>query len=221
MRKNFESEIMNLKDDLLVLGSMVEEQVLGAVEALRVRDIESARQLFEKDEAINARRYAIEEQVMVTIATQQPMAHDIRLLASVMEVAGELERMGDYAKGIATINIRMGEEPLLKPLVDIPRMARKGVDMLHRALLAFATEDVSLASSIPVEDDEVDRLYGLVYRDLMAIIVADPRTIERANQMLWVAHNLERLADRVTNICERTLFTATGELHEIPSTHQD
>jgi len=221
MRKTFETEIQALKDELLLLGSMVEQQILDSVEALKKRDIDAARQIYETDSKINAKRYAIEEQVMILIATQQPMAHDLRLLASVLEVAGELERMGDYAKGIATVNLRMGNEPLLKPLIDIPRMAQKSVDMLHRALTAFINEDVEGARAIPPEDDEVDGLYTQVYRELMTFVLADPSTIDRANYMLWTAHNLERVADRVTNICERTVFIATGEFKEIPSSNID
>ncbi len=217
MRKNFESEIQQLKDELLILGSMVEQQVLDSVEALKKRDLVGARRIHEIDSMVNMKRYAIEEQVMIMIATQQPMAHDLRLLASILEVAGELERMGDYAKGIATIIIRMGNEPLLKPLIDIPLMAHKGADMLHRALTAFVNEDVEAARSIPAEDDEVDGLYTQVYHELMIFVMEDPRNIERANWLLWVAHNLERFSDRVTNICERTVFIVTGELKEITS----
>jgi phosphate transport system protein len=221
MRKTFEIEIQQLKDELLVLGSMVEQQVLDAVYALKKRDPEAAHQIVAIDAMLNSKRYAIEERVMVAIATQQPMAHDIRLLASILEVAGELERMGDYAKGVATITLRMGHEPLLKPLVDIPLMARMGVDMLRRALAAFINEDVEAARAIPAEDDEVDQLYLQVYRELMSFIMEDPRNIERANGLLWTAHNLERLADRVTNICERTVFVATGEMKEIASSAND
>jgi phosphate transport system protein len=217
MRKNFESEIRYLKDELLLLGNMVEQQVIDSVEALKKHDQHAAHRIYEVDLKVNAKRYAIEEQVMVTIATQQPMAHDLRLLASILEVAGELERMGDYAKGIATIVIRMGGEPLLKPLIDIPLMARKGVDMLHRALTAYVNEDVEAARSIPSEDDEVDELYIQVYNELMVFVMGDPKNIEPANLLLWTAHNLERLADRVTNICERTVYTATGELMEMDS----
>ncbi len=172
----------------------------------------------ETDLQINEKRFAIEEQVMIVIATQQPMAHDLRLLASILEVSTELERMGDYAKGIANISIRMGDQPLLKPLIDIPRMAEKGVNMLHRALAAFINEDVATSRAIPAEDDEVDELYMQIYHDLMIFVIQDPKTIERANLLLWVAHNLERLADRVTNICERTVFIATGEMKELEQT---
>ena len=218
MRKTFESEIQQLKDEMLLLGSMVEQQTLGAVEALKKRDLEASHRIQETDLQVNARRYAIEEQVMIVIATQQPMAHDLRLLASILEVSGELERMGDYAKGIATVSIRMADQPLLKPLIDIPRMAEKGVDMLHRALTAFTTEDVETSRAIPAEDDEVDELYLQIYHELMMFVIQDPKTIERANLLLWVAHNLERLADRVSNICERTVFTATGEMKELEQT---
>ena len=217
MRKTFETEIQQLKDEMLLLGSMVEQQILGSVDALKKRDIVASHQIQQMDNQVNAKRYAIEEQVMVAIATQQPMAHDLRLLASILEVSGELERMGDYAKGIATVSIRMGDQALLKPLIDIPRMAQIGTDMLHKALTAFVNEDVNAARVIPIQDDEVDGLYDQVYHELMMFVIQDPRTIERANWLLWVAHNLERVADRVTNICERTVFTATGEMKEVAS----
>ncbi len=215
MRKTFEAEIQQLKDELLLMGSMVEQQVTDAVDALKKRDIQASHRVYESDAKINSKRYGIEEQVMILIATQQPMAHDLRLLASILEVSAELERMGDYAKGIATINIRMGDEPVLKPLIDIPRMAEKASSMLHRSLTAFINEDVETARTIPFEDDEVDGLYTQVYRELMTYVMADPKNIDRANFLLWTAHNLERFADRVTNICERTVFIATGEIKEI------
>ncbi|HEX8992307.1 MAG TPA: phosphate signaling complex protein PhoU [Anaerolineales bacterium] len=214
LRKTFESEIQQVKDEVLVVGSMVEQAILGSVEALKKRDIEASQRIFAADREINESRFDIEAKLMVMIATQQPMAHDLRVLASIMEINSELERMGDYAKGICNINIRMGDGALLKPLIDIPRMAQKGADMLHRALTAFVNEDVETARKIPFEDDEVDDLYNQVYRELITIILGDPSTIERANWLLWAAHNLERFADRVTNICERTVFIVTGELIE-------
>lgn len=221
LRKTFETEIQQVKDDVLVLGSMVEQAILDSVEALKKRDIKASEKLFAEDQEINRKRFAIENKLMVLIATQQPMARDLRLLASALEIISELERMGDYAKGIANINIRMGDTPLLKPLIDVPRMAQKGVDMLHRALTAFVNEDAETAKTIPVEDDEVDALYNQVYRELMTFIIQDPKTIERANWLLWVAHNLERFADRVTNICERTVFIVTGEMKEIKATDDE
>jgi len=221
VRKTFETEIQQVKDNVLVLGSMVEQALLDSVEALKKRDIKSAEKIFSEDKEINKKRFEIESQLMVLIATQQPMARDLRVLASTLEIISELERMGDYAKGIANINIRMGDAPLLKPLIDVPRMANKGVDMLHRALTAFVNEDIETAKSLPVEDDEVDALYNQIYRELMTFIIADPKVIERANWLLWVAHNLERFADRVTNICERTIFIVTGELFEIKSSDDE
>lgn len=221
LRKTFETEIKQVKDEVLVLGSMVEQAILDSVEALKKRDIKASEKILQADRDINRKRFDIENQLMILIATQQPMAHDLRLLASIMEIISELERMGDYAKGIANINVRMGNQPLLKPLIDVPRMAQKGADMLHRSLTAFVNEDIETARKIPVEDDEVDALYNQVYRELMTFVIADPKTIERANWLLWVAHNLERFADRVTNICERTVFIVTGELTEISDTSSE
>jgi phosphate transport system protein len=221
LRKTFESELQQVKDEVLVLGSMTEQAILNSVESLKTRDLKAAQRILENDREINNKRFEIENTLMILIATQQPMAHDLRLLASTMEIISELERMGDYAKGIANINLRMGEAPLLKPLIDIPRMAQKGVDMLHRALTAFVNEDAEAARQIPVDDDEVDALYNQVYRELMTFVIQDPKTIERANWLLWVAHNLERVADRVTNICERTIFIATGEMAEIKTTDDE
>ena len=221
LRKTFETELQQVKDNVLMLGSMVEQSILDSVESLKKRDIKASQKILEFDREINGKRFEIENQLMILIATQQPMAHDLRLLASTMEIISELERMGDYAKGIANINLRMGDQPLLKPLIDIPRMAQKGVDMLHRALTAFINEDVEVSRALPIEDDEVDALYNQIYRELMTFVIQDPKTIERANWLLWVAHNLERFADRVTNICERTVFIATGEMTEIKSTDDE
>jgi len=215
LRKTFEAEIQQVKDEIILLGSMVEQNLLDSVDAMKKRDAVASHKVIDLDKAINAKRFALENQVMILIATQQPMAHDLRVLASLFEVISELERMGDYAKGIGIINVRMGDQPLLKPLVDIPRMAQQGASMLHRALAAFVNEDVETARAIPAEDDLVDELYNQIYRELMTYIMADPKNIERANWLLWVAHNLERFADRVTNICERTIFIVTGQLNEI------
>jgi len=217
IRKTFEHELQQVKDEVLVLGSMVEQAVLDAMDSLKNRDLQASRKIYDQDRKINEKRFAIEKECMILIATQQPMARDLRLLASLLDVASEMERMGDYAKGIATINIRMGDAPLLKPLIDLPRMATIAVGMFHRAMTAFMTEDVKTAQAIPAEDDEVDALYDQIYRELMTYVIADPKTIERANYLLWAAHNLERFADRVTNICERTVFVVTGEIKEIPT----
>jgi phosphate transport system protein len=149
------------------------------------------------------------------------MAHDLRLLASIYEVIGELERMGDYAKGIAKIVLLIGNQPPVKPLIDIPRMADIAVSMLHRAVSAFVNGDSEVARAIPLEDDQVDNLYNQVYRELVTIMFTDPSTIDRANHLLWVAHNLERMADRVTNICERTIYITTGQLIEMDKTDDE
>lgn len=215
VRQTFELDMQRLLNEVLVLGSMVENAIIDSVEVLKRRDLEGARRLIAGDRLINEKRFAIEADCLVLIATQQPLAGDLRTLAAVLELSTELERIGDYAKGIARINLMMGEGPLVKPLIDIPRMAEKAQSMLHRALDAFVRRDVALARAIPVEDDEVDALYNQVYRELMTFIMADPRTIDQANYLLWVAHNLERAADRVTNICERVIFTVTGEMMEM------
>lgn len=220
IRRAFERELQRLQDEVIFLGSMVERALDDAVKSLKRRDLEAAKQLIDQDHEINRRRFDIEADVLTLIATQQPMAGDLRTLAAILEIITELERIGDYAKGIAKINLMIGEAPFLKPLIDIPRMAEKAGDMLHRALDAFVRRDVELARAIPEEDDEVDALYNQVNRELITYIIADPRNIEQANYLLWVAHNLERAADRVTNICERTVFTVTGKMTEL-DTHFD
>jgi len=216
-RETFDRELQRLQDEILALGSMVENALTESVEILKRRDMEGSQRLIAQDRLINEKRFAIEADALILIATQQPMARDVRTLAAVLELSTELERIGDYAKGIARINLMMGERPLIKPLIDIPRMAEKARSMLHRALDAFVRGDVDLARAIPAEDDEVDALYNQVYRELMTFVMSDPRNIDQANYLLWVAHNLERAADRVTNICERVVFTVTGEMMEMDS----
>lgn len=215
-REILDQKIRYLMDQILVLDSMVENATLEAVEALKRRDLDLARYVYQGDLQINAKRFEIENDCIITIATQQPiMAGDLRLLASILEVTSEIERMGDYAKGIAKIAMALGTQPPVKPLIDIPRMAELAVSMLHRATGAFVNRDVEVARQIPGEDDEVDALYNQVYRELVAIMFSDPSTIDRSNYLMWVAHNLERMADRVTNICERTVYTVTGQMREI------
>ena len=214
-RESFEKDLQHLDDGILALGSMVETAIMESVDALNRRDLQRSRDLIVLDRKINEKRFAIESEALGVIAMQQPVAIDLRMLAAVLDIADELERIGDYAKGIAKINLLIGEEPLLKPLIDIPAMAQKACSMLHRALEAFIDRDVDLARALPREDEEVDNLYNQVYRELITYIFADPSAIEQANYLLWAAHNLERASDRVTNICERVLFTATGELIEM------
>lgn len=213
-RKEFDQELHALEERLRKLGRMVEEALVTSVDALKNRDLETARQIIEADHTVNDRRFAIEHETLVVIARQQPMAVDLRTLAAILEIATELERIGDYAKGISRITIKMGIEPFVKPLIDIPRMAEKARNMLHRALQAFFERNVELARAIPAEDDKIDALYGQIYRDLTAYIIDDPKLVDRVSYLIWVAHNLERAADRVVNICERVIFTVTGELVE-------
>jgi phosphate transport system protein len=213
-REAFDRQTKQLEEQVLVLGSMVAEAVRNSVETLKLRDLEASKRIIAYDQNINERRYAIEQNCLTLIATQQPMARDLRTLAAILEIITELERIGDYAKGIARINIMMGNQPLVKPLVDIPRMTEIGLDMLDRALKAFIERDAKTARLIPNDDDRVDELYNQVYRELLTYMIADPSTIDRGNYLIWVAHNLERLADRVTNICERIVFVVTGEMTE-------
>jgi phosphate transport system protein len=214
-RETLKRQIQELQEEILILGSMVEQAVINAVESLRHRDLNAARQIYNDDLLVNQKRYEIENQCIAIIATQQPMARDLRILAAMLEINTELERMGDYAKGIARINLLMGSEPLLKPPTDISVMAELAASMLHRALAAFVNNDVQLAEQIPDEDERVDELYNKVFRDLVTIMIANPGAINRANYLLWAAHNLERMADRVTNICERTIYVVTGNMLEM------
>jgi len=213
-RNAFYRELKDLEQKLQDLGRMVEEALVEAVDALKHRDLEKASRIIDADRSVNERRYAIEQETFVVISTQQPMAVDLRTLAAVLEIATELERIGDYAKGIAKITIKMGTEPFVKPLIDIPRMAEKARNMLHRALQAFFGRDTELARAIPMEDDEMDALYDQIFRELTTYIITEPRLVDRASYLIWVAHNLERAADRVVNICERVIFMVTGEVVE-------
>jgi phosphate transport system protein len=215
MRVIFERALQKLQDDMLFLGSMVEEALVESIKVLKRRDISGSHRLIEADDRINEKRFAIERDALTLIATQQPMAGDLRTLAAIIEIAAELERIGDYARDIANINLMIGDESLVRPLMDISRMAEKARDMLHRSLDAFVKRNVELAKLIPAEDDEVDDLYNQVYRELIALITANPKNLDQSTYLLGVAHNLERTADRVVNICEWIVFTVTGEMEEL------
>ncbi len=199
---------------IIELGGIVEQAILGSVAALQQCDFESARNIYNNDQVINKKRYALEASALITVATQQPMAIDLRILASILDIAGELERIGDYAKGIARIAMRLGDQTPLQQMVHISKMAELTADMLGRAIGAFVELDEKTAMSIPKEDDQIDILYNKVYQELLDLMINDQDNIDRATFHLWVAHNLERGADRVTNICERTVFTTSGELIE-------
>ena len=215
MRVQYLQQLQNLQDDLLVMGSMVMQALGDALHALKNQDLDAARQVVAGDREINTRRFQIEEECLVLIATQQPMARDIRLIASILEIAGELERIGDYGKGIGKITLYIGKKPPLKPLIHMPLMCEKVIEMLRAALDAFINQDLQAARAIPTRDDEVDELYNLINRELIDLIVANRAMTDHANYLSWAAHNLERAADRVTNICERVIYTVTGEFLEM------
>ena len=216
-REAFQRQLRETQDSVLVMGSMVERAIERAILALRTRDLALARRIIADDQKINELRFQIEDQCLLLIATQAPMASDLRILAAALNIITDLERMADHAAGIAKITIMIGNEPPLKPLIDIPRMAEIAREMLQASLEAFVERDVALAQQVAARDDEVDQLYNQVYRELLTFMMADPGTIDRATWLLWVAHDLERIADRVTNICERVGFLVTGKMVEIKS----
>jgi len=215
IRTIFHKKLREIQDDVLAMGSMVEKATSRSIEALKERDIEKARAIIADDLKINRKRFNIEEKCVQLIATQQPMASDLRTIICVLNIITEIERIGDHAEGIAKIVVMIGDEPLLKPLIDIPRMAEKVNDMLHRSLDALINHDADTAKQIVSEDDEVDNLYDQVFRELLTFMAEDPKTITRATRLIWVAHNLERSADRVTNICERVVYMVTGKMEEM------
>ena len=221
MKTLLEKELERLQDVLIDFGVMVERTLTESITILKTRNVESARRLIAADDEINRRRYSIESEALGLIARQQPMAKDLRTLAAILEIAAELERIADYSKGIAKITVQHGSQPLVKPLVDIPRMATLATDMLHRALLSLVDRDDATARSIPAEDRQINDLYDQIYRELMTYVLSDPRNIEGVSHLIWVAHNLERTADRVVNICERVIFTVTGELIEFDDVEQN
>jgi phosphate transport system protein len=215
IRGSFHKKLREIQDDILIMGSMVSKATMLAIQALQNRDLTLAKQIIADDEKINHKRFDIEEKCIQLIATQQPMASDLRIIVSALNIITELERIGDYAEGNAKIAIMIGDEPPLKPLIDIPRMAEKTVDMLNRSLTAFIDHDAEAARKISAEDDFIDNLYDQVFRELLTFMAEDPKTITRATRLIWVTHNLERSADRVTNICERIVFLVTGKMQEI------
>ena len=220
-RDIFERKIQQIKDEILLLGSMVEQAALDSVVAFKNKDLKAAHIIIEEDQAINDKRFAIENAIMILFATQQPLAHDLRVLSAMFLVSNELERMGDYAKGIASNTIRLGTTDIPIPIRDIEKMADLGVSMLHRALSAFVNEKMDLAIKIPEEDDQVDELFNKSYRAIINAMVANPTIIDDASFLLWIVHNLERFADRSVNICERTIFIISGELLEMDRTDDE
>ena len=212
VRADFDRNLKLLQEELLLLGGLVEKAIVDSIEALKTRDIELSHKIVSQDDIIDEKTNQIEEKAIDLIATQQPIAIDLRTLMSVIHISVELERMGDYAEGIGKIGIMMGNDPPVKPLIDIPKMATKSSDMLKRSLDALVKRDPALARQVCEDDDEVDNLYDLIYKDLIALMIDDPTTIQRATYLMWVAHDLERIADRATNIAERVIFLVTGQL---------
>ena len=211
-RKSLDHDLQIIRDDLLLLSSMVETALVESVSALKEHDMDKSRFVRDNDEQINAKRFNLEGQIIVTIATQAPVLFDLRFLASAMNICTELERIGDYAKTIARIS-------LMSEGISVPRFLRitydmgvKASDMLHRAMTAFIHTNVPSATRIIADDDIIDGMYNTLYLELVDFVVRGAHNMERANQLFWVAHNLERAADRVTNICERTIYVETGEL---------
>ena len=211
-REQFSSQIRELRDDVVAMSSMVDTAMAQSMAALKRQDVDLARRVVAEDHAINQQRWQIEERALLLIATQAPMAGDLRFISSVIHIATELERMADHAAGNAKIVLMTADEPLLKPLVDLPRMSEQAQQMLTDAITAFIDDDDEHARRVMQMDDMVDELYNQIYRELLTYMMADPGTINRATHLLWAAHNLERIADRVTNICERVIFQVTGSV---------
>ncbi len=215
LRAKYDRAYEEIERRVLRLGAMVDQAIRDSLTSLEQRDAALAQQVIDKDEEINALRYQIEEACLALIATQQPTAGDLRAVVSAMNMVVDMERMGDHASGIAKTVIMMGDQPLLKPLIDIPRMARLAREMLRGSLEAFAARDAKAAQAIAPRDEEMDRLYRAVFDELVEIMAQKPGTVERATYLLWVAHNLERIGDRATNLVERIIFMATGDMREL------
>jgi phosphate transport system protein len=205
-------QLQELRDDVVTLSSMVNKAILHASDALQTQDAFMAKQLIADDRLINEYRWKTEQKALLVIATQAPVARDLRTISAVIHIVIDMERMADHAAGIAKIVVQTAGEPLLKPLVDLPRMCELSRVMLRDSVTAFVDEDQAAALAIVRRDDDVDALYDQVYRELLTFMLADPKTINRATRLLWAAHNVERIADRVTNICEQVVFVETGKL---------
>ncbi|MBI5888016.1 MAG: phosphate signaling complex protein PhoU [Deltaproteobacteria bacterium] len=214
-REAFHKALTDVENDLMQMASLVSVALNDAMAALAKRDVAASQRVVRNDIHINRKRFAIEEKCIQLIATQQPMAVDLRILTAIINIITDLERIGDHAEGIAKISISIGDAPLVKPLIDLPVMAAKGDSMLKRCMAAFIERDAETARSICNEDDEVDALYDAIYNELVLMMVDDPKIIKDATYLIWAAHNLERTADRVTNIAERVVYMVTGKMEEM------
>ena len=211
-RADFDRDLRMLQDDILMLGSMVEKAIMTSLDSLQRRDLDLSKEIVAGDDLIDNKTFEIEDKCINLIATQQPLAIDLRIIISMLHISQELERMGDYAEGIAKISIAMGDEPPLKKLIDIPRMGQKSSNMVKLSLDSLVNRDLVTAQVVLKDDDEIDALYDQVYRELLTFMIEDPKSIKRGTYLLWVAHDLERIADRATNIAERVIFLVTGRL---------
>lgn len=209
-RLTLDQELQNISDDLLILGSMVEQALVASVVALKEYDMDKSRFVLDGDKRINRKRYELEGQIITAMATQSPLTRDLRFLASSMNICTELERIGDYAKAIANANLLSGGISMPIPLVTAYKMGMTSADMLHRSMTAFVEANDGAARKIIYEDDVVDGMYVQLYNLCIERVIDDPRNTDRVNYLLWAAHNLERSADRVTNICERAIYVRTG-----------
>lgn len=214
-RDLFMAELRQLQDEVLVLGSMAEKAIMDALEALRDGDHAWSRKIIEDDQRINKKRFEIEDRCIFVVASQQPMASDLRALASILYIITDLERIADHAEGIARLNLMLADEPLPRKLGYIPSMGDRAVTMLRDSLKAYIEHDVESARRICDADDEVDRLQDSVYEESIKGMINDPGSIQRNTYLIWCAHNLERIADRCTNICERVIYLVTGHMEEI------
>ena len=211
-RADFDRDLRMLQDDILMLGSMVEKAIMTSLDALQRRDLDLSKEIIAGDDHIDNKRFEIEDKCINLIATQQPLAIDLRIIITMLHISQELERMGDYAEGIAKISLAMGDEPPLKKLIDIPRMGQKSSNMVRLSLDSLVNRDLVTAQVVLKDDDEIDALYEQVYRELLTFMIEDPKSIRRGTYLIWVAHDLERIADRATNIAERVIFLVTGRL---------
>ena len=211
-RADFDRDLRMLQDDILMLGSMVEKAIMTSLDSLQRRDLDLSKEIVAGDDLIDNKTFEIEDKCINLIATQQPLAIDLRIIISMLHISQELERMGDYAEGIAKISLAMGDEPPLKKLIDIPRMGQKSSNMVKLSLDSLVNRDLVTAQVVLKDDDEIDALYEQVYRELLTFMIEDPKSIKRGTYLLWVAHDLERIADRATNIAERVIFLVTGRL---------
>jgi phosphate transport system protein len=209
-RENFHRILEETQQDVLRMGSLVEGAITKAVDALARSDVSSAEEILRADDYIDDLNVLIETNCLNLLALQQPMASDLRTIAAMLDIIIDLERIGDHACDIAQITRNLANEPLLKPLVDIPLMAAKAREMLRESLDAFSHRDAQAAHEIPRKDDEVDRLYRKVFAELIQFMARDPKAIGRASNLLLVALYLERIADHATNICERVVYMVEG-----------